>query len=141
MEIAFIESIFVHFYAGFNLGFKCQSLFDNECASLLYQGGVVLEAFHIGLFGAVDVEVVGVGRGDNAHPGVQPVERTVELVGLDNHKFALRTEDVVGAIVFGNATQKCITVGMTLVHDVRTHARSGGFAMRSSKAKALKRLG
>ena len=91
MEVTFVEGVLVNLHARFHIGFQCQSLLNNQCATLLNERGVMAKALHIGFFGAIDVEVVGVGRGDNAHPWTQPMERTVELVGLDNHILALGT--------------------------------------------------
>ena len=135
VEVACIECVFVHLHPRFYIGFKLHSFFNNECAALANEGCVMAKALHVGLFGAVDVEVVGVGRGDYAHPRTKPMEGTVELVGLDNHVFAFGTQYIIGAIVFGYASKEGVTVGMTLVHDVRTHARSGCFAVRSGETK------
>ena len=68
VEIACIKCVFVHLHSRFHIGFKLHSFFNNECAALANEGCVMAKTLHIGRFGAVDVEVVGVGRGDYAHP-------------------------------------------------------------------------
>ena len=75
-------------YARLYIRLQGKSLPDNQCPSRLDKGGVVAEAFKISLARAVYVQMVGVGRGDNAHIGRKPVERTVELVGFD---YGVRT--------------------------------------------------
>ena len=79
---------------------------DDECASGVDERGIVLEALPIGLGGAVDVEVVGVGGGDDGNVGRQLVERAVILVGFDDHVVALVGEQQVGAIVLRDATEE-----------------------------------
>ena len=69
------------------------------------------------------------------------MEGTVELVGLDNHVFAFGTQYIIGAIVLGYASKEGVTVGMTLVHDVRAHARRGCFAVRSGETKPFEGAG
>ena len=72
---------------------------DNEGTASLYQLGIIAEAFQVGFFSAVNIQVVGVGRCDNAHIWAQPMERTVELVGFDNHIVAFVRQYVVSAVV------------------------------------------
>ncbi len=71
---------------------------DNQSATRLDQFCVMAETLQVSLFGAIDIEMIRVGRGDNTHPRVEPMERTVELIGLDNHVIGVG-EDIIGAIV------------------------------------------
>ena len=93
------------------------------------------ETLEVSLFRPVDVQMVRVGRGDDAHPGTEPVEGPVELVGLDYDEVAAVGQYVIGAVVFGNAAEEGIAVQMTLMHDVCAHGRCGCFSMCTGKAK------
>ena len=86
VEVALVEGIVVAVDAGLQVLLHLESAVDDERAAGLDELGVVAERLEIGLLGAVDVEVVRVGGGDDGHPRGQPVERTVELVGLDDHE-------------------------------------------------------
>ena len=137
MEVALLTTVFVDADTLLHVGFHFQPTMDNQRATRLNETGIVAEALQISLFRAIDVEVVGVGRGDDAHPRAQPVERTVELVGLYHHIVALLAQNIVGAIVLRDTTQEGIALHMTLMHDVGAHGRSGGFAMCTGKTKAF----
>lgn len=65
-------------------GVQLQSLVDEQRASGAYQFGEPGEALAIGFLGAVYVEMVGIGRGDNRYRRRELVERPVVLVGLDH---------------------------------------------------------
>ena len=83
---------------------------DNECTTLFDEFCIMTETLKISLLSTIDIQMVGVGRGDNSHPRTKPMERTVELIGLNHYKVAVVREDVVGAIVLGNAPKESITV-------------------------------
>ena len=100
MEVALVEAVFVYLNTLLALGLHLQVLVYDECSARLYQRCVVVEAFEISLFCAVDVEVVGVGGSNHRHPWTQPMERAVELIGFYHHIVALVRENVVGAVVF-----------------------------------------
>ena len=88
MEVSFVAGVGISSYARLYIRLQGKPLPDNQCPSRLDKGGVVAEAFKISLARAVYVQMVGVGRGDNAHIGRKPVERTVKLVGFD---YGVRT--------------------------------------------------
>ena len=123
MEVAFVLAVFVYLDAVLHVLLHLQVFVDDEGTARLDQFCVVAEAFQISLLGAVDVEVVWVGRCDDAHPWTQPVEAAVELICLDYYVVALVGEDVVGAVILGNTTQEGIAIYMALVHDVGAHGR------------------
>ena len=52
------------------------------------------------------------------------MEAAVEFICLDYYVVALVGEDVVGAVVLRDTSQKGIAVNVTLVHDMGTHGRS-----------------
>ena len=93
---------------------------DNQSTARLDQFRIVAETLQISLLRTINVKVVGVRAGDDAHPGTQPVERTVELIGLDDHEVGVG-EDIVGAIVLRDTTEEGVAVEMALVHDMGTH--------------------
>ena len=141
MEVALVEAVFIDLHPLLHVGLHLKSFVDDEGTARLDECGVVAETFQIGLFGAVDVEMVGVGAGDDRHPGAQPVERTVEFIGLNHHVVALFGEDIVGAVVLGDTSEEGITVDAALVHDVGAHGGSGGLAVSACHAKSFVRAG
>ena len=84
--------------------------------------------------------MVGVGRGDHCGIGSQVVERTVELVRLDDNEVALGRENVVRTIVFRDAAQESVAIHCALVQQVRRDGRSRRLAVRSRHAKSFLRL-
>ena len=136
MEVAFVEAVGIDLHALLHVGLHLQTGVDDERSSGLDERGVVAEALEIGFLGAVDVQMVGVGGCDDAHPGTQPVETAVKLVSL-NHDVVALAEDVVGAIVLGDSSEEGVAVYVALVHDVGTHGGCGGLAVGSGKAQAL----
>ena len=103
MEVAFVETVFVDAYPFLHMLLHFEIFVEDECTAGLDEFGVVAETLKIGLLGTIDVEVVGVGGGNDAHPRAQPMERAVEFVGLDDHEIALVGQDVVGAVVLRDA--------------------------------------
>ena len=99
MEIALILTVLKYFHTVGHVGDHLQILMDDECSSRLNECGIVAETFQVSLFCAVDIEVVGVGTGDDRHPWPEPMETAVELIGFDNYEWALVAQYVVGAIV------------------------------------------
>ena len=74
MEVAFRTSIGIDLHAFLHVWSQCQILMDDECAARADEGSIVAEAFQVGFGCAVDVQVVGVGGGDDAHPRAEPME-------------------------------------------------------------------
>ena len=109
----------------------------HQCAAVLDERGVVGETFQIGFLRTVDVEVVGVGRGDGRGVGAQVVERAVKLVRLDDHIRARGRKQVVRAVVLCDAAQEGAASHVALVQDVRQHGRRRGLAVRAGHAEAL----
>ena len=68
--------------------FHFQITVNDQCTTRLNEFSVVTEAFEIGLFCTVDVEMIRVSRGDNAHPWTQPMKASVKLIGLNDHVIA-----------------------------------------------------
>ena len=68
MEVAFVLAVFVYLDTVLHVLLHLQVFVDDEGTARLNQFCVVAEAFQICFLGAVDVEVVWVGRCDDAHP-------------------------------------------------------------------------
>ena len=83
---------------------------NDECTTWLDECGVMTETLQVSFLCAIDIEVVGVGRRDNAHPGTQPMERTVEFIGFDNDIVRIG-QNVVGTVVLRDTTKEGVTVG------------------------------
>ena len=73
-----------------------------------------MEGFDKVGMGAVGVEVVGIGGGDDSHVGMQLQEGTVILVGLHHHIFTLVVDMQIAAEVLADATQKGRTPAWSL---------------------------
>ena len=74
MEITLIEAVFVHLYTWLHVLLHLQILVYDECATWLYECGIVAETLKICFLCSVYVEMVGVGCCDYAHPRAQPME-------------------------------------------------------------------
>ena len=64
------------------------------------------------------------------------MERTIELVGFDDHEVRIG-QDVVGAVVLRDTAQEGIAVEMALVHDMSTHGAGSRLAMRTCHAESF----
>ena len=136
VEIAFIEAVVIAAYSLLQMFLHLQVAVDYECTAWLNQFTVVAETFQIGLLGAIDVEVIRISRSDDSHPGTEPVEGTVKLISLDDDVVGIR-EDIVCAVVLGDAPQEGIAVEMALVHDVGAHGGSSCLAVRTSHTESF----
>ena len=67
------------------------------------------EALQIGLFRTIDIQMVRIGGGDDAHPRAQPMETAVKLISLDHHVIRIG-EDIVRAVVLRDAAEEGVTV-------------------------------
>ena len=112
-----------------------QSLVQDQETSRTNQGSIFSETFQIGLFRPVDIQVVGVGGCNHRRVWRQPMKRTVELVGFDDHVIALRRKNVIRTVILGDAAQKGIAVHVTLMQDMSRHGRCSGFPMRPGHTK------
>ena len=137
MVVALVARVGPHADAGLYVRAECQSLVHQQRAAGADEGGVVPEALQVGLGRAVDVQVVGVGGGDDAHPRAELVERAVEFVGLDDGVGTFSRQQQVGAVVLGDATQKGRTAHVRLMQQVGQHGARGGLAMRAGHAQGL----
>ena len=77
----------------------------------------------------VDVEVVRIGRGHHGHVGMQPQERTVELVGLDRQPRSVAQHEVAAEIL-RNAPEEGRTAARQRTVEPRHERRSGRLAVR-----------
>ena len=90
-----------------------------------------------GLLGAVDVEVVGIGRGDDSMGRVQGEEAAVEFVGFHHgpRRGAFLSgglgEQEVGAGGAGDAAEEGFDGGAVLMQQVGEQRRGGGLAVRA----------
>ena len=110
---------------------------DDEEAVWADEFCVVAEAFEICFFRTVDIEMVGICGCDNGGKGCQMMKRTVKFIGFDDHIITLGCQDVVGAVVLGDAAEEGIAVHMALVEQVGCHAAGGGLAVGAGYTKSL----
>ena len=74
MEVAFVERIGVGGYAFLWAWLQCQTSVHNQGSTGAHEFGEMGETFEVVFVVAVDVEVVGIGRGDNGNIWAQLVE-------------------------------------------------------------------
>lgn len=82
-----------------------------------------------GRMGAVNIQVVGIRRGDHRHIGMEPEKRTVELVGFDGQPTATAQHEVAPEVP-GYAPQKSAAVCHAAVEPGNEGCR-GGLAVRA----------
>ena len=110
------------------VGTDVQAFLDDDF--LLGESGKVVEAFHQVLLVAIDVEVVGIDRVDDADFGTEVEEGAVELVGFDDEKaFLFLTEQQVALKVVGDTSDEGSGALSTVIQDVGNHSRGGGLAV------------
>src|SRR5574344_40684 len=139
MEVTTVTAVCVASYSRLQLLLHLQSLVDYECSTRLYQRRIVAETFEISLLSAIYVEMIRVGGSDYRHPWREPMEGAVELICLNHHIVAV-AQDIVGAIVFGYASEECIAIEMALMHDMCTHWRGCCLTVSTGEAQSLVRL-
>ena len=115
VEITGFAGVSVGGDAGGRVGLHLQPCVQDEKPSELDEFRVVAEALEVGLFCAIDVQVVGIRGGDDCGKGRESVEGAVELIGLDDDIVAFGREDVVRTIVLGDASEEGVAVHMALV--------------------------
>ncbi len=109
----------------------------DECAAGLYQFGEMSEALEIGLLGAVDVKMVGVGGGDDGHGRGEMMKRAVILVSLDDSVGRRGAQQEVAVIVFQHTAEKGVAANRAAVEYMGGHRRCGGLAVGAGKAEAF----
>ena len=139
MEVALLAAVGIDGDALLHVRPHLQPGMHDEEAVLAYQTRVHAEALQVGCLRAVDVEVVGIGSGDDAGIRREPVERTVELVRLYHDVRTLAVEDVVRSVVLRDAAQEGVAAHMALVEHVCRHARSGRLAVCAGHTETLQR--
>ena len=106
------------------------SLFQDQCSAgfdlVDKRGERLLDRF----VGSVDVEMVGVGSGDNGYVRIELQKRTVELIGLGNQPVAL-SEYQVAVEIFRNPAQKSTASISRFVVEPCGHSAGGRFAVRT----------
>ena len=131
VEVSLVAAVGVGLHPLGYVGLHLQSCVEDQRASGLYQFGVVAEALQVSLLCAVDVEMVGIGRGDDRHPGAQPVEGTVKLIGLYDHIVACQREDVVAAHILRDASEKSRAADTAFREDMRCQCTCAGLSVCS----------
>ena len=86
MEVTLVATVGISLHALAHPGLHGEACVDNQIATRLDKFGEMGKTLKIILGRTIDVEVVGVGGGHHSHIGVQVMERTVKLVGL-NHRI------------------------------------------------------
>ena len=112
-------------------------LHDDRPAHL---GGELLEGLAVFFHGAVDIEVVGVHRGDDGDGRMQLQEGTVVLVGLRNHRPDV-AHDQVRTVVLGDSAQEGRAAFPAVREDVCEQGAGGRLPVRSGNGEEGLSLG
>lgn len=104
--------------------------FEDQRAARTDLSGKLGEGASQLLVGTVDVEVVGIGRGDDGGVGPQLQERAVELVGLDGQPVAGAIDEVV-VEVLGDASEEGAASAAGRVVEPCGEGCRGGLAVRT----------
>ena len=93
MERTLVQTVCmqVHPFLQLRLEFLCQTHMEYQVSARLDERCILAETLHISLVCTVYIQMVGVNGGNYSTQRGQMVERTVKLVGLDNHSAATVT--------------------------------------------------
>ena len=86
---------------------------------------------------AVNIQVVGVGGGNDGDIRIELEERAVVFVGLDNDILTLVVNHKVAVEVLTDAAKKSATAAGSLAQQVCDECRSSGFSVTTSNGDAL----
>ena len=95
------------------------ALLHHQCARGVDERGEELKALPIGLGRVVDVEVVGVSRGDDCDVGGEMMEGAVELIGFDDGVVALLRDEAIGLVVIRDTAEEGVAVDVAGAQQVR----------------------
>ena len=81
--------------------------------------------------------MIGIGRSNDGHVGMQTQEGAIELIGFGYKPRRIGRVEKVGIVAFGNATQQCRAANGRLPQQMRQHSGNGGFSMRSGHSNGF----
>ncbi len=81
--------------------------------------------------------MIGVGRGYDSNPRMQPMKGSVVFICLNHCYIALRREYKVAFVVFKYPSHKGTAIYLRLAENVCYHSTYSSFAMRSSTANGI----
>ena len=141
MEISFIAGVGIDCHARLYIRLQFQPFVKNQGAARLDKCCIMAEAFQIGFFGAVYIQMIGVSGCDDAYPGRQPVERTVKFVCLDYGVGTFLREQQVCTVVLCNASEKSGASHMGLMQEVGGHGTGSCLAVCAGHAESFAVVG
>ena len=106
MEITVITAISIGLDLLTHPWFQCQSRVDNKSTAWLDELGKMGKTLQIGLRGTIDVQMVRVGRSYHRNVGVQVMERTVKLIGLNHGIGAGCRKQEIAVVITQHTTQE-----------------------------------
>ena len=137
MEVALVSTVSIGLHTLSHTRFQCQAGVHDECAARLDKFGEMSETLEIILGCAIDVQMVGIGRGHHCDIGSQVMERAVKLVGLDDRVRARGRQQEIAVVVAQHTAEKGVAPHARTVQDVGRHTRCGGLAVGAGKAQGL----
>ena len=116
-----------------DMQFVGKTVFEQQ--RVRHKAAVMLKALAVGIRRAVDVQVVGIDAGDNRHKRAQVVETSVELIRLDDNKWAVAVKEQVRMVVFAQSAKESACADVRLAKQVGKDSAGGRFAVRSCHAE------
>ena len=115
MEVTLRAVISINAHALLWIGLHLEVAMNDERTTGLNELRIMTEALQIGLFCAIDIEVVGISSSNHRSIGTQMMKRAVELISFYHHIGRIFAQQVVGTIIFRNTTQESITAHVAFV--------------------------
>ena len=103
--------------------------------------GILLESLNQFLVSAIDVEVVGVGGGDDRVVGVQLEEGAVVFISLHNNIFAVVVDKQVAVDILRDAAKECRATNRRRVEEMSYHGTGSSLAVGAGDGDALAAAG
>ncbi len=140
VEIACCQTVGQLLHASLKIRAERQSGVNDQCSARLYQMRIFAEALQISVISAIYVQMIRVGSRHDADVGTQPVERAVKLISLNNHIIAFIAEQIVCAIVLGDASHKCVALLWRLHQQMGNHCCCRRLAVCACHTKSFHAL-
>ena len=89
------------------------------------------------LVGSVDIQVVGVGSGNDRNVGVKLEKGTIIFVGLDNNIITTIVNDKIAIEILADTTEESATTTFCLAEKVGYHGGGSGLPMAACYSNAF----
>ena len=123
MEITLVQTIGVKVHTPLQLRLDLvgQAHMQYQVTARLYERCVFAETLHVCLICAVNIKMVGINGGNDRAQRSQMVERTVKLIGLNNHAAAPVAYHQIALNILKYTTQERIAALIRTVQNISQH--------------------